>query len=154
MKTTTATIFTCLAVISTFISSPAFADIYECTFKEGHIAKPTPTRVVIEIDNHRSEGKLLEIDIPGVLTQPGPVRILRNNINVASVEWDGRSYEFTPEAVQKGARVGGVIDRMDWYTYRFSVFLNKKNQKSSTRSRDPRRKNRSFEKPGTCVRLQ
>lgn len=154
MKIITATIVASLAALSTFISTPALADVYECTFKEGHVSQPTPTRVVIEINNRRSEGKLLEIDVPGVLTQPSPIRVLRNNIKVASVEWDARGYEFTPEVVQKGGNVSGVMHRIEWHTYRFAVFLNKRNLKPSTRSGDTQWVSKSIQKSGTCIRLK
>lgn len=154
MKIITATAVASLAVLSAFISTPAVADVYECTFKEGHVSKPTPTRVVIEIDSRRSEGKLLEIDIPGVLTQPGPITILRNNIKVASVEWDGRSYEYTPEARENGGIHNSGYRRVGWHTHHFSVFLKKGSLKALTRSWSSKTMRLHVEKSGTCVRLK
>ena len=154
MKIVTATVVASLAALSTFISTPALADVYECTFKKGHISKPTPTRVVIEIDDYRREGKLLEIEIPGVITRLGPIAVKRNSIKVASVEWVGRGYEFTQAARQGGARSGSGYYSVDWYTHKFSIFLQKRSLKAQTRSKDVKYGDLNFAMSGSCKRLK
>ncbi|KAE9631533.1 hypothetical protein [Parasedimentitalea maritima] len=153
MRPTTAVLLACLSATSFLVTKPAVADVYECTFEQGHIAKPTPTRVVIELDAYQRIGKLLKVEIPGVVTQPRPLTVKRNNIRVASVQWQGRDYKFTPEAMQKGASGRGGNYGVNWYTHGFSVFLNKKSMKALTRSVDVRWQPISSEKSGICVRL-
>lgn len=154
MRPITTVLLACLSATSFLVTNPAVADVYECNFEKGHIAKPTPTRVVMEIDEYHSEGKLLEIEIPGVITRPGPIAFKRNDSKIASVWWVGREYKFTEAARKSGARSGTGYYTVEWYTHQFSVFFNKQSLKAQTRSKDVKYGDLNFAKSGTCKRLK
>lgn len=126
---------------------------YECTFAEGKLSRPTPTRVVFSVDPYSQYGELEAVEIPGVRTSVGPIKVVRNNLNVLSVEWSGQGYEFTAETKESGGLQASPYLNVDFLRHRFSVFLKKRHLKANVRSESIGHRPLSGHSSGTCNQL-
>ncbi|PCJ05041.1 MAG: hypothetical protein COB16_16810 [Rhodobacteraceae bacterium] len=143
------------AVIAVGVT-PAAAEFskYQCIFAEGKVARPTPTEIVFTVDTFSQFGRLEALTIPGVTTSDNPIRVVRNTKNVLLVEWFGHDYEFTAEAIDKGAKKWASYLDVKWPKHRFSVFLKKRNMEALTRSESTGHRPLSGHSSGSCIRLE
>ncbi|KAE9631530.1 hypothetical protein [Parasedimentitalea maritima] len=149
--------YTLVAALLAASATSAASEItkYECTFAEGRLSLPTPTKIVFSVDAFSSYAKLEVVEISSVVNSRGSAKVVRNNIKVLSIEWLGKGYEFSTAAKEKGAQgASGNYQGIEFSKHRFSVFLKKHNMKAMTRS-DTIRHNHSMNghSSGTCVQL-
>jgi len=144
------------AVILALAVTPAAAEVtkFHCTFAEANVQRPTPTEIVFSVDTFSQYGRIEMLKIPGVSISKNQIRVERNDRKVLSVEWPGNGYQFTAEALDKGAKMGVNFYAIEWPRHRFSVFLKKQSMTAVARSRSTGASLRSGHSSGACVQLR
>lgn len=114
-------------------ASETFKETYECKFGRGLVNKPTPEFLVFSVDDYGRSAYIHEIEMPDIHTQPGPARVKRDSIRNLSVSWVGRDYVYSATG-RSYASNESRIDAIDLLNHEFTVILDRRTLKATTRS--------------------
>lgn len=122
-----------LSCIPALSKAQTFKESFECNFSRGINNKPTPEFLVFSVDQYGRSAFVHQTRMPNIDTQSGPARVRRDSIRTLSIAWVGRNYVYS-DSGRTYASNEARVDAIDLLDQEFSVFLDRRTSKATTRS--------------------
>lgn len=139
-------ISTLLAMCLFTVPNMVLAAVYECNFNPAASDAAAPKLVVVEIDKHGFDAKVIRIEIDDVETTPSKAEVKSFTKKHISVGWKGDRYKFLPSA----RRAPASYMRVDWYKRQFLLRIEKRTLKARLLSESAGHRPNGRARSGRC----
>ena len=146
------TLAICLKALSAapgVANAETYSETLECVFERGLANRPTPSRILLSLDEFGRSALLYEVEISEIETSTGSASVLRISYRVLSIAWPEKEYSYRRN--DKTARTYvGAPEGADLHKLEFRVFLDRTTMKAIARSRSTGQRMRPGEAARRC----